>query len=205
MAKRNRNQLTQGKTKSGKGGGLYDGKAGSYAAQQNPAAYLNTVGLNAGLKLGTGSSFDDWYQNQGFNNLYNVGYQQALGGNERLTFQDYLKKAPGGDLKSQMETGYKRFQANSEPQTHYVASQYASGGLKGTGTEHERIIQDDLYGKYRGQYEAARLSNPMWGWDDWLAGRATTTDPSLFAPGATPIQGGGGGGGMTRGKKKGGR
>ena len=194
-------QLTQGKRgRSKKASGLYQGKAGGYAAQQNPQAFATTKLQRAGLPLGSSPSFDQWWNTVGYQSLYG-GYQTALAGNERLTFKDYMKRAPGGSLRGQVEGAFQRYQADTEPLAFYTGRQYAQGDATGSGTEQERILLEDLANVTLGKYRGFADRYPTASFMDYLNGQPAPRGRSIFAPGAKPIKSGGtGGGGKKRGK-----
>lgn len=78
--------------------GLYDGKAGATAAQENPQAYYNALLAQSGRTPDTTNpEMWDWLQNENFTNTL-TGYQTALADNERLTFKKYANKNFGQEI-----------------------------------------------------------------------------------------------------------
>jgi hypothetical protein len=107
------NKGKKGKGGQNRGGGLYAGKAGSFAAQQNPQGFVNANLLRGGLISGTGpAAYEDWLQNDYFNSLM-TGYEGALSGNERLKFDKFFRGTTGaadiGKRKPSKMPGYEDF------------------------------------------------------------------------------------------------
>lgn len=185
-----------------KSGALYGGEAGGFAAQQDPAAFLQTIGLQGGITGTQGTTFDDWYTNQFTQDLYN-NYLTALNvpGNkrksgEKLTFQDFVKTRFGsgyggkqgknfnaGTLGDYAKAQYQPWLSNQDPEGRYETFQTGLGRLGSiTGTGRNQFYQDFVrnqgYQNDLARFRTARESNPNLGFESWLTGTPQATTPA---------------------------
>jgi hypothetical protein len=169
MAKPRRpKQLTQA-------GGIYEGSAGDYAAQQNPQPYVNFLASQGGSRGVPGSGFESFMAEPAFANIY-TGYTNALGANERLKFADYMSRF-GGDLSGQLGRAFNQYEAEMEPQTRFNSYLLSNDMLGGSGNSYNDYLRGNYFTDVRGQFELDQMSDPTLGWDEYLNQQRSPNDP----------------------------
>ena len=191
---------TAGKKRGGGGKkkrGLYQGKAGAAASNQDPLTFFQTAGRKAGISTGAGTGFDTWYND--FMAPRMVGdYNAALANNEHLSARKWLnktydvsgwgKKKTGFDAGQLSATGgpladqYDVWSANQNPLTRVATEGRLSGDIAGNGNQQ---YQDWYVQNWAPQMEAewatSQRTNPTINFRDFLGGQDPERARRAFA------------------------
>lgn len=170
--------------KGGKKKGLYKGKAGAAASNQDPLTFFQTAARRAGTSTGAMTGFDDWYNN--FQAPRMVGdYNAALAGNEHLSAKKWLRKTydvggwggPAGNFKpGQLAPGsaslldkYDIYDANTRPDARVATQAALSGDVAGNGNQqYQDWITQDWNPQMQAEYATQQRANPMLNFRDFM-------------------------------------
>lgn len=168
--------------------GLYHGKAGAAASNQDPLTFFQTAGRLAGISTGANTSFDDW-----FNNFYAprmVGdYNAALAGNEHLSAKKFLKQNFGvtgigskglknlnpGQL-SLTATGpgsladeFDIYDANTNQAERVGSNAIKSGDIANNGNQaYQDFITQSYTPQLQAEFKAQQGANPLLNFRDFM-------------------------------------
>jgi hypothetical protein len=168
---------------------LYGGEAGSYAAQQDPAAYLGAFGNLGGFGGSSGTPYQTWFNDVFSQDVYRdyLGQLARSGkrAGEKLTFADYVKNQYGakfggqqgqrmksGRLGREAATAFRDYNYETNPQSAYDvmrSKQGMLGSITGTGMNREAqdFVRSQGYLTDRTAFEGVRAKAPNLTWGDW--------------------------------------
>ena len=169
-------------------GGLYGGRAGKAAANQDPTKYFTNV-VNRLLGASSGDAFEDWQRTTLTTDLSGE-YSAANAGRQRLDPIKWLRQTYGGAGFSgkrgrafaggtlaadspEMQARYQTHQANDSPLTYLLGRQTGAGDPQlpaGGNPEYARWWAQEYAPRLELEYQTAQQATPGLNVSDWYGG-----------------------------------
>ena len=162
--------------------GLYQGKAGEFAAQQQPENYLKNQSTRSGLGTTGGSDYANWFNEIGVTDVY-TGYQNALANNERLSLRDYMQQQQG--LGGQLQREFQHYTANTDPQRYWAGHMAGTPEMAAAGASgfYHDFLANDLYNHQYSNYINDAKTRPNMTFDEFLNGAYDTASTVVSGEG----------------------